>query len=290
MNYIDQYLRDLYTLLKSSAIKNKWYMFFFYQYLCFKNIIWKIFKIKFTSQKFENYTIYFDNYYAFFAIFTELFIYNIYHFETKKEKPFIVDCGGNIGLAVFYFKHLYPHAIIECYEPDRETFSILEKNIFKNKLEDVKCINEAISGEAWELEFFSFWDMKGWPGNTLEKTQVNFKNVNSYKVKVTTLSEKKYDFIDFLKMDIEGSEWKAFEDLDKTDLISKIWRINLEYHYDEWLSHNKLSDILRIFEKNNMHVILNTNTLIWNYVTEKDFVRLNSKYVMIIDAFHSDER
>lgn len=132
MHFIDQYLRDIYTLVKSRRIKEKRYMFFFYHWLCIKNIVGKIFGLRFTSQKFQNFTIHFDNFYAFFAIFTELFIYNIYYSRIGKDNPFIVDCGANIGMAVLYFKYLYPGAKIECYEPDRETFLILQKNVISN--------------------------------------------------------------------------------------------------------------------------------------------------------------
>ncbi len=286
MNYVDQYVRDNYTILTNKWLKWRVYIFCFYQYICLKNIIGKIFKIKFTTQKFKNYTIHFDNFYAFFAIFTELFIYNIYYFDTEKEKPFIVDCWANIWLAVLYFKYLYPESIIDCYEPDRETFVYLEKNIKSNNLLNVNSYNEAVSWEKGELDFYSFWDMKWWPWNTLEKSQVSFNNINSYKVKVNSLSDKKYKFIDFLKIDIEWSEWKVFQDLDKNDMFKNIERINLEFHYDEQLIHNKLSDLFKIIEKNNLHTIINTNILIWFYTTKADFNILEKKYPLIFDIFH----
>ena len=286
MNYADQYLRDNYFIFINKHVKNKLYMFYFYQYLCFKNIIWKIFKIKYKTQKFKNFTIHFDNFYAFFAIFTEIFIYNIYYFESDKSNPFIVDCWWNIWLSVLYFKYLYPEAIIECFEPDKETFMILEKNIKNNNLKDVNCHNKAVSWKSWELEFYSFWNMEWWPGNTLEKCQVNFSNVNSYKVKVVSLSELWYKYIDYLKMDIEWSEWNVFTNLSKSWLIKNIHRIVLEYHYDEWLENNKLSKIIETLENNNMHVIVNPNALVWFYTYESDFTRWSNKYVLMINAFH----
>lgn len=285
MIYINQYLRDIFTLLSSKILKNKIYMYFFYNYLCFKNVFWKITWIKFKSQKFKNYKFKFDNYNAFFAIFTEIFIYNLYFFESDKKNPFIVDFWWNIGVSIVYFKYLFPNCTIECYEPDKETFKILEDNVKINNFSNVKCINKAVSWKSWELEFYSFWNMEWWPWNTLEKSQVNFSNVNSYKVKVVALSELWYEHIDYLKMDIEWSEWNVFSDLEKSGFIDKVDRIVLEYHYDEWLENNKLSKILDLLERNNMHAIINNNALVWFYTSVTDFLRRNCKYVLMINAY-----
>ena len=285
MHYLDQYLRDIYTLLKSKRLRDKGSMFFFYHLLCLKNIAGKIFKTKYTSQKYKHLTFNFDNFNAFFAIFTEIFIYNIYYFETDKQSPRIVDCGSNIGMAMLYFKYLYPDAVIDCYEPDRGTFKILEKNIADNHLENVRAVNMAVSGETGELTFYSFGGMEGGPGNSLEKSQATFDNVNSYQVPVTTLSSENYDHLDFLKIDIEGSEGKVFQDMEKTGLIKRVDHLSLEYHYDEALEHNNLSDIMRILEDNNKRVVINGNTLVTIYVDEDVLQAWDNRYVLMIDAY-----
>lgn len=285
MYYIDQYVRDIYTLLHSRRLKGKLFMFFFYHILCIKNILAKIFRLKFTSQKFKQFTFHFDNFNAFFAIFTEIFIYNIYYFETAKKTPRIIDCGANIGMATLYFKYLYPDAIIDSYEPDRGTFKILQKNIEANNLKNVILKNEAVSGEVWELEFYSLGDMEGGPGNSLEKSQATFTNTNTYKVPVTTLSSRGDDHIDFLKIDIEGSEGKVFEDMKKMELLKKIEHISLEYHYDPAIEKNRLSDIMRILEGANMETIINGNALVTTFVDEHEFRRWNNRYVLMIDAY-----
>ena len=285
MHYIDQYIRDMYTLLTNKLIKEKVYICLFYNYLCVKNVLWKIFHIKFTTQKFKHRTIHFDSFGAFFAIFTELFVYNIYYFETTKDEPFIVDCGANIWMAVFYFTYLFPHAHIECYEPDKETFALLQKNVASNWFDKVVLWNEAVSWETGELEFYSFADMEWWPGNTLEKSQVNFAHVNTYTVPVIQLSKKNYSVIDFLKIDIEWSEWKVFEDMESSGLIEKVERMSLEYHYDETIESNKLSAIISILESCKFHTIVNCNTLVGFYVSEQDFKKLNNRYVLMLNCF-----
>jgi uncharacterized protein (DUF4213/DUF364 family) len=96
----------------------------------------------------------------------------------------------------------------------------------------------------------------------LEKSQVNFAHVNTYTVPVIQLSKKNYSVIDFLKIDIEGSEGKVFQDLQESNLIDQVDKISLEYHYDEELVNNSFSEILAVLEKNKFHAIINTNILV----------------------------
>jgi FkbM family methyltransferase len=43
--------------------------------------------------------------------------------------PVIIDCGGNIGLSVLYFKYLFPNSVITVFEPSPPVFEILKENI-----------------------------------------------------------------------------------------------------------------------------------------------------------------
>ena len=65
------------------------------------------------------------------VIYDDIFRKNVYFFEANTSEPFIIDCGGHIGLAVLYFKTLYPQARILSFEPNPETFALLQKNISK---------------------------------------------------------------------------------------------------------------------------------------------------------------
>lgn len=285
MKYLDQYCRDIYALCTNSTLPNKGQLFWIYQYLCVKNVIGKITWINYKSEKLLGITFHFDNFYAFFALFTEIFIYTIYHFPANKPNPLIIDCGWNIGMSVLYFKYLYPQSHIVCYEPDKETFSILEKNVKANNITNVELHNKAVWWENGELEFYSFSDMKGGPGNTLERTQVTFPNITSYKVPVIALSSLQYPEIDFLKIDIEGTEWKLFADFDRTGFLDKVTAISLEYHYDYQSIDNSLSKILASLESNKYNVIVNANTLVGTYISQKKYHRFDKRYVIMLDCF-----
>lgn len=229
---------------------------------------------------------YFDSFNAFFAIFTEIFIYTIYYFETENKKPTIIDCGANIGIATMYFKYLYPNATITSFEPDRETFKLLEKNIHENWMVDVTLVNKAVSWQEGELLFYSQSNMQGWPGNSLEKSQADFSEQESYKVSVTTLSKLDIEYIDMLKIDIEWSEWQVFKDIERSNLIQKIGRMSIEYHYDNKIIENRLSEILGFLEAKDMEIFINCNRLVTLYVEEKEFSKWNNRYVLMLDTYH----
>ncbi len=45
------------------------------------------------------------------------------------KTPVIIDCGANIGLATIWFRRAFPEAVIYAVEPDRDNFSMLERNL-----------------------------------------------------------------------------------------------------------------------------------------------------------------
>ncbi len=285
LSHIDQYFRDLYTLFVSDMVREKGKIFFIYNWLVAKNLFSKITKVKFHSQSFLGFKIRFDNYGAFFALFTEMFIYNVYYFKSPVKDPFIIDCGGNIGMSLIYFKYLFPKAKIECYEPDPTTFQILKKNVQLNKFSSITLIQKGVSGKDGKMKFYSFGDIQGGSGNTLLESQVNFKNIKSFDVDVVELRKENYSKIHFLKIDIEGAEGFMFESFKENDFLSIVDNVNLEYHYDISYEGNKLSLILSVLEKYKYNIIINQNTLITFYTSRRFYRDLDKKYVLLIDCF-----
>jgi predicted RNA methylase len=69
------------------------------------------------------------------------------HFESKNSQPVIVDVGSNIGLAILFFKRLYPASTVIGFEPDPGAFEVLKRNIADDRLRGVQVLNEAVHGE-----------------------------------------------------------------------------------------------------------------------------------------------
>lgn len=151
----------------------------------------------------------------------EIFKDEIYKFTSDIEKPYIVDCGANMGLSILFFKNLYPKSKIIAFEPDENTFNILKKNTHEYG-ESVELHREAVWTENTELTFFSEGSLAG-------STVVDFSNRNDVK-KVKAIDFKKYlnKKIDFLKIDIEGAENELIFDI--KDHLFNVNKLFLEYH------------------------------------------------------------
>jgi FkbM family methyltransferase len=163
----------------------------------------------------------------------EIFISEIYK-QSLKNEPFIIDCGANIGLSVIYMKHLYPNAKIIAFEPDDRNFELLHKNVSSFGLTNVELRKEAIWIENTTLHFIS-------EGSLMSKIQEAGISKNTIEVKATRLKDLMIQPIDFLKIDIEGAEYKVLKDIEeKLPLVKSLF---LEYHgtFDQ---NEELNDIL----------------------------------------------
>jgi len=284
---IKQYLRDTKALFTQKGVK-KTRLLLSYNKLCAKNLLFtKILGVKTKKERVLGYTVHYDNFNSFFGMFTEIFIHGVYSRRTNTEKPVIVDCGANIGLAIIYFKHHFPKAKIVAFEPDRKTFEILEQNIKENRFSDVTIHNAAVSDKNGRARFYSLADYQGGPGNTLDIRYIKSYTTKKYYVPTKRLSSLGLRRIDILKIDVEGAEGAIFKDLGESSLLRNVEMINLEYHYIENNNNNKLSDILREIEKSGFRYIINADSLINDKVTVKECLE-EKRYVLIINCFRHD--
>lgn len=172
----------------------------------------------------------------------QIFEDEVYHFNTDKTSPFILDVGSNIGMAVLYWKKLYPEAEIIAFEPSRKVFNSLKKNVEYNNLKNVTIHEKAISNYEGTSEFTTNERISG--SLTLEKGLET-----NYTVEVTKLSNYLKDReVDFLKIDIEGEEKNVFFDI--LPHLKNVKNLFIEYHS---FIHEKqyLSKILHHLEELN---------------------------------------
>lgn len=90
-----------------------------------------------------------------YYLFGEIFVRGVYYFESDSKKPLIVDCGSNIGFSILFFKFLYPESTIYAFEPDPDTFRMLQKNIKANQLSHVTAFNSAVSDTEGAVAFYT---------------------------------------------------------------------------------------------------------------------------------------
>jgi FkbM family methyltransferase len=150
-----------------------------------------------------------------------------------REPKYIIDAGGNIGLAAIFFAVTYPNAEIITIEPDVDNYFLLCENI--KHYSNIKAINGAvwdkqtkvcISNRKWSI----------WENGTL--------NAGKYIVDETEVADEEYipaftidyiiekygiDKIDILKMDVEGAEREIFAG-EHEKWLPKVKILVLEHH------------------------------------------------------------
>jgi FkbM family methyltransferase len=158
---------------------------------------------------------------SFLFMYEEIFERQIYKFKAKNQQPTIIDCGSNIGLSILYFKQLYPNSHVVAFEPDVKVFKVLEDNVQKLELPDVKLVNKAVWSSETILEFMS----EGADGGRVIQLESNRER---YQVPTTRLRDYLNEPVDFIKLDIEGSETEVIKDC--KDLLYNVDNFFVEYH------------------------------------------------------------
>jgi FkbM family methyltransferase len=245
-NFILGTLRDVPYLIKSTYPKRiKLQLLLTYLRLSFKFIFYPgISDIR--QEKMFGFTVSFFDYDSFLLQYREMFIHNQYYFRSLADRPFIVDCGANIGLSVIFFKWLYPACSLYAFEPDIRSFKILNENIRQNHLTEVKTINIALSDKTGMTDLYIDSDR---PGNMAVSLIYGRLPKDSVRVQMKPLSgfiKKKR--VDFLKMDIEGMEETVLRELIRSKTLANINESIIEYHKGIDRHRSKLSSFLRLIE------------------------------------------
>jgi len=166
------------------------------------------------------------------------------HTHTKHEafngegNKIILDIGANEGYYTLFMKKYNPNANIIALEPIPKTYNILKKNVLGNKIKNVKLLKKALTDKTGKTVFefvpevsaISSTNMGLQDRPWLEKSRIKTINVDSVTLK-ELFQKFKLDYVDILKLDVEGSELKILEN--SKDILNKIKKIVIEYHSDE---------------------------------------------------------
>jgi len=180
------------------------------------------------------------------APFWEIYIRKAYEHDNIKVKKddVVVDLGANIGLFSLY-SIMNGASKVYSVEASNNTFKSLYENV---KNFNIKPLNAAIS----EGETKTFYLSNTTGSSSMYKATNNVEIVNCITFE-KFIQENNIEHINFLKIDIEGSEYEMFNKIDETYLRNNIDNIFLEYHVIENYSIN---DIKSKLQKNNYECII----------------------------------
>jgi len=158
---------------------------------------------------------------SFLSMWDEIFEREIYKFDTENLTPYIVDCGANIGLSCIYLKKRFPKAEIVAFEPDTRIYAILIKNIRSAGLDGIQTINKGLWSSETTKSFYS----EGADGGRIATEQdtdglttITLERLSGYLEKT----------VDFLKIDIEGSELEVLKECKQN--LKNVEKMFVEYH------------------------------------------------------------
>jgi len=158
-------------------------------------------------------------------------------FEVQKrivtaDQPVIFDVGASEGSVTLKYLELYPSAIIHAFEPQPESFQQLN-NRFSNS-GNIYCHNMALAEKS---ELKKFYKTNEEASSSLLPSVQSGSFVDrhtiiaeTYEVRSATLDDycldKGIEYIDILKMDVQGAELQVLKGGEK---LLKENRINLIY-------------------------------------------------------------
>jgi FkbM family methyltransferase len=158
-------------------------------------------------------------------VFYEVHLHQCYalpkHLSDPRGVRTILDCGANIGLTAIYLAEHYPAARVLAIEPHPENFKLLCANTaFQKRITPIQACVAASSGKRKFLTV----DKPAWGNRTNETGE-------GIEVPVATIDslcrDHDVDFIDILKIDIEGAEKEVFS---HSAFLSQVGLVVIELH------------------------------------------------------------
>jgi FkbM family methyltransferase len=120
-----------------------------------------------------------------------------------KRGDSVLDVGAHIGYYSLILSDLVgKEGRVFAFEPDSKNFALLKKNVEINDLQNVTIVNKAVSDKSGSLLLYNGGGNSQNPtvgNNGGESTKVPCVSIDSY-------FDEDHRKIDFVKMDIEGSE------------------------------------------------------------------------------------
>jgi len=161
------------------------------------------------------------------------------------ETTVFIDAGFHRGEELHYLKD------IGCKVYGFETNPLHYNNIKRiySNYKQIELFQNAVTNISGELIPCYYRKDGNFGSMSIEGSKSNISQESKILVESIKLSDfiisKNHDIIDFVKLDVEGAEYKVIEDLIDSGIISKIGAVFFEDHQNkieskEWQEHRKI--------------------------------------------------
>ena len=174
----------------------------------------------------------------------EYFIAELLPRIIKNKKPIFIDVGANIGKYSSFLHSVFPESIIYSFEPNPNTFSILQKNVGQFAV----AVNKGLSCESLEADLFMETQDSISSQASLYKNVITdlYPSTDVMKVSIAldtldNFCNNEIGLINFLKIDTEGNELNVIKGAMNMINQNRIEIIQIEF--------NDMNIISRVFLK-----------------------------------------
>ena len=236
------------------------------------------------AAQWNGFTFHYRNEPEFELLSREIFEGGEYGFACSRSDPTILDCGSHIGLSVAWFKRRFPNARIIAFEPDPESFQLLQANIAINRLEGVELLNLAVSSRKGTARFFGEFGVEA-PTASAHSLRQDWGTQRSEQwIVVNTVPLADYITvpIDYLKLDIEGAEAEVMRSIEHC--LHLVRAVGLEFHGTGAQAGADEDDLVRLLRESGFQVSVARKTRSIFPPEINEWVRRVQPYVSVIKA------
>ena len=170
---------------------------------------------------------------------------------SKINPKIIFDVGANIGGYSLIAHKFLKNVTIYSFEPVLDTFNLLKKNTEHISDKTINIINKGLYKEDIKklINLYpanthsSLFDIKGTKQSVKDPVEIELISGDNF------IKDNNIEFIDFLKLDVEGAEMDVLHGVENALKNRKIRLIQFEYGYINITTKNLLVDYYDFFTK-----------------------------------------
>ena len=206
------------------------------------------------TTRWHGFTFHYRNEPEFELLSREIFEGGEYWFACDRSDPTILDCGSHIGLSVAWFKQSFPGARVIAFEPDPESFELLQTNVAVNRLDGVELLNLAVAPRSGTAPFYGQFGVAEpmASAHSLRRDWGTQRSEQSILVNTVALADYITGPVDYLKVDIEGAEAEVMASIQSR--LHLVRAVGLEFHGTGGRAQADEQDLIRLLRDSGYQV------------------------------------